>query len=145
MTINEKAPVITRDEIRIAKPISIVWDLFTNVVEWTSWNKDINRATLVGPLAVGSAIHWTTAGMDIVSTIGELIPGQRIVWSGTSNGIEGIHHWQFTAIEQGTRVQTEESWAGEPVDQQIEKMQLGLDQSLRAWLESLKREAEQEH
>lgn len=145
MTIDEKASVITRVGIQIVAPTDTVWTIFTDVARWTTWNRAIDRAALDGPIAVGSAIHWATAGMDIVSTIGELIPHRRLVWSGTSNGIVGIHHWQFTPVEGGTLVQTEESWAGEPVEQQVEAMQRGLDESLRAWLESLKLETERNY
>ena len=143
MTIDQNAPVITRDQQLIRASLQTVWHIFTNVPKWTQWNKDINQASLDGPLTVGSAVHWTTAGMNIVSTIGELIPQQRIVWSGVTQGIMGVHHWQFMAVEEGTLVQTEESWAGDPVDKQIGPMQQNLDQSLRRWLESLQQEAEQ--
>jgi uncharacterized protein YndB with AHSA1/START domain len=74
MTIELSAPVITRDREVIAAPLASVWAVFTGVDHWTNWNEAINKATLDGPLAVASAIHWTTAGMEIVSTIGELIP-----------------------------------------------------------------------
>lgn len=142
MEIDQNAPVITRDEEPIDAPLAVVWAVFTDVSRWTAWNKDIENAQLTGPFTVSAAIHWSTAGLDIVSTVGELIPQQRIVWSGTSQGILGIHHWQFTPTETGTLVQTDESWSGEPVEKQVELMQAGLDKSLRAWLESLKREAE---
>jgi hypothetical protein len=41
-------------------------------------------------------------------------------------------------------VETEESWSGELVQNQMSQMQQGLDKSLRAWLKSLKREAEKQ-
>lgn len=141
MTIDQNAPVITHDEELITVPLNIVWTVFTDINHWTNWNSDIDKAQLTGSLTVGAEIHWTTAGMDIVSTIGELIDNQRIVWSGTSQGITGIHQWQFTSTPNGTLVQTEESWSGEPVLTQTGLMQQNLDTSLRAWLESLKREA----
>lgn len=46
------------------------------------------------------------------------------------------------SVEDGVLVQTEESWNGEPVRLQVSFMQQALDQSIRSWLESLKREAE---
>ena len=72
-----------------------------------------------------------------------MIPQRRIVGSGTTQGIEGIHHWQFIPAETGTLVRTEESWAGEPVEKQTAQMQKNLDSSLRAWLEALKKAAEE--
>jgi len=39
-------------------------------------------------------------------------------------------------------VRTAESWEGDPVTAQPEALQAALDESLRAWLENLKRKAE---
>lgn len=104
MTIDQNAPVITRDEEMIAAPPDTVWAMFTDINQWTSWNSDIDKAQLTGRLTVGAGIHWTTVSMDIISTVGELLAGQRIVWSGTSQGITGIHHWHFTPTPNGTLV-----------------------------------------
>lgn len=79
---------------------------------------------------------------NITSTIGELIPEQRIVWSGPAQGIKGIHVWTFTPIQNGVLVKTEESWGGEPVKQNLEFLQQALSKSIKTWLENLKREAE---
>ncbi|MBC8153619.1 MAG: SRPBCC family protein [Bacteroidetes bacterium] len=143
MEIDPNAPVITRDEIVIAAPVGTVWDLLTNVVAWPRWNKDITNARFDSPVVVGSVFHWDTAGLaGIDSTIGEVIPQRRIAWSGPSHGIMGTHVWHFTPVAEGVLVQTEESWAGEPITRQVSVMQQALDKSIRSWLESLKREAE---
>jgi hypothetical protein len=51
MEINSAAPVITRDEILIHAPIETIWDSQTNVVDWPSWQPDVDGAELDGPLA----------------------------------------------------------------------------------------------
>jgi uncharacterized membrane protein len=142
MDIDRNAPVITRDEIVIKAPLGTVWNLFTNINAWPQWNKEIESASLQGPLDVGAVFHWSTAGMIIASTISELIPQQRIAWSGLVQGIMGIHVWRFTEVEDGVLVQTEESWDGEPVRLQVDFLQQALDKSIRSWLESLKRAVE---
>ncbi len=143
MDIDRNAPAITHDEIFIAAPPSMVWDLFTNIPGWPEWHSDISSASLEGPLTAGTVFRWSTAGLDnIASTIGEVVPEQRIAWSGPAQGIMGIHVWTFTAVQNGVLVEAEESWSGEPVLQQLEVAQQGLDQSIRSWLENLKREAE---
>ena len=143
MDIDQNAPAITRDEIFIAAPLSTVWKLFTNISRWPEWHSDISSARLDGPLAAGTVFRWSTAGLDdIASTIGDVIPEQRIAWSGPAQGIMGIHVWTFTPVQNGVLVRTEESWSGEPVLQQLEVAQQGLDQSISSWLENLKRESE---
>lgn len=143
MDINQNAPVITRDEIVVAAPIGTVWDLLTTIENWPRWNRDITNARFGLPLAAGSVFHWDAAGLaGIDSTIGEVIFQRRIAWSGPSQGVMGIHVWHFTPVAEGVLVQTEESWAGEPITRQVSVMQQALNQSIRSWLESLKREAE---
>ncbi len=143
MDIDRNAPAVTRDDILIEAPLGTVWELFTDINSWPEWHGDISRARLEGPLAAGTVFRWSTAGLDnIASTIGEVVPQQRVAWSSPAQGIMGVHVWTFTAVPNGVLVETEESWSGEPVLQQLEAAQKGLDQSIRSWLENLKREAE---
>lgn len=142
MEIEQDAPVIAHEQTMIAAPLETVWNLHTDIDNWSKWNEDIDASKLGdGALAVGKSFSWTTAGMTIVSTIGELIPHERIAWSGESSGVFGVHVWKFMKVEGGVIVQTEESWSGESVDRP-EDQQKALAASLRRWLESLKSEAE---
>jgi hypothetical protein len=94
-------------------------------------------------LTVGSVFHWESAGLQITSTVQEVDPPRRIVWSGPAQGITAIHVWEFTPTDHGVLVHTEESWDGEVVRAQTATLQQALDGSLRAWLTNLKRAAEQ--
>jgi uncharacterized protein YndB with AHSA1/START domain len=140
--IDENAPVITRDEILIDAPLSHVWGLHTDISSWSEWLPDIDSSTIEGPLEMGTVFHWETFGLSIESTIEEIEPLRRIVWSGPAQGILAIHVWMMTPSENGVIVHTEESWDGEPVRAQPEEMQQALDSSLRGWLQSLKLKAE---
>ena len=138
MEINANAPVITRDEILIKGSLTKVWNMFSNIKHWPRWNKDITDASAPPTLAVGKSFRWSTAGMNITSTIGELVPVQRIAWSGPVQGIMGIHVWSFSKVADGVLVNTAESWEGEPVLAQKLYLQHTLNKSIRFWLESLK-------
>ena len=142
MDIDENAPVITRDEILIAAPLSTVWGLHTDISSWSEWLPDIDSSTIEGPLEVGGVFHWQTSGLSIESTIREIDQPRRIVWSGLAQGIVAIHLWTMTQSENGVRVHTEESWDGEPVRAQPKELQRALDDSLRGWLQNLKHKAE---
>lgn len=143
MEINDHAPVVTRDEILVRTHIERIWSIQTDVVRWPEWQPDIERAQAEGPLAVGVTFHWRTFGMDIASTVEEIDAPGRIAWGGPSSGIVGRHVWTFASLEDAVLVRTEESWEGSPVEAQRETMQASLDRSLRTWLESLKRRAEE--
>ena len=142
MDINENAPVITRDEILIDAPLERVWGLHTDISSWSEWLPDIDASTIEGPLAVGTVFRWQTYGLSIESTIQEIDPPRRIVWSGPAQGITATHVWTMTPRVDGVVVRTEESWDGDPVRAQPKEMQQALDGSLRAWLQSLKDKAE---
>ena len=142
MDINENAPVITRDEILIDAPLERVWGLHTDISSWSEWLPDIDASTIEGPLAVGTVFRWQTYSLSIESTIQEIDPPRRIVWSGPAQGITAIHVWTMTPSVDGVVVRTEESWDGDPVRAQPKEMQQALDGSLRAWLQSLKEKAE---
>jgi hypothetical protein len=142
MEINNDAPVITRDEILINAPAGAIWRIQTDVGSWPSWQPDVDSAEAEGPLEVGSVFRWHTAGLDITSTVKEIDAPHRIVWGGPAQGVVAVHVWSLEPTENGVLVRTEESWEGEPVDAQAEALQSALDGSLRAWLENLKRAAE---
>jgi uncharacterized protein YndB with AHSA1/START domain len=142
MGIDENAPVITRDEILIDAPLSTVWGLHTDISSWSEWLPDIDSSRIEGLLEVGTVFDWQTFGLSIESTIREIEPPRRIVWSGPAQGITAIHVWTMTPSENGVRVQTEESWEGDPVRAQPEELQRALDDSLRAWLQNLKHKVE---
>ena len=82
MNIDENAPVITRNEILIDAPLESVWGLHTDISSWSEWLPDIDASTIEEPLAVGTVFRWQTYGLRIESTIQEIDPPRRIVWSG---------------------------------------------------------------
>lgn len=141
-TINLNAPVITRQEIFVAAPLSQVWELHTDIAAWPMWNPAATTTQFSGPLQVGSSFNWTSGGLNITSTILEVIPRQRLVWSGPAEGIQGIHVWTFKAVNGGVLIQTEESWEGEQVLANTAYAKQILEQSVKAWLEAIKKQAE---
>jgi uncharacterized protein YndB with AHSA1/START domain len=132
---------IPRHEVAINATLESVWRVFTEIDSWPEWNADITKATVTGPIAAGTVIHWETAGMAIPSTIGEVVPLKKIAWYGETSGILGTHVWTFSATAGGTHVRTDESWEGS-FPTQTKDLQDALDASLVRWLLLLKRRAE---
>ncbi|MER5966637.1 SRPBCC family protein [Streptomyces sp. NPDC002057] len=143
-TIDITAPVIVRLSTAVDAPLETVWRLHTDIDGWAAWNADVEQAALNGPLAPGASFTWRTHGLDITSTVSELVPGERIVWGGPAAGITGIHVWTFERTGDRVTVRTEESWSGAPVDAATEELGRALHQSLRSWLTALKSRAEAE-
>ncbi|MFJ3789619.1 SRPBCC family protein [Kitasatospora sp. NPDC090091] len=141
-TIDENAPAIVRLSTTIHAPLAVVWSLHTDIDSWAAWLPDVDRARLDGPLTPGASFRWLTHGLDITSTVLELVPGRRIVWGGPANGIDGVHVWTFEETDGAVTVRTEESWAGAPVEAQPAELEAALRASLEAWLDHLKTAAE---
>lgn len=141
LTIDETAPVIVRLSTLIDAPLERVWALHADIDAWPSWNADVDQAELDGPLLPGNSFSWKTHGLDITSTVREIVPGERLVWGGPAGGIEGVHVWTFERTGGQVRV-TEESWSGAPVDAAAAELGQALHDSLTAWLAALKARAE---
>ena len=144
MNINSNAPVISRDEILIDAALSVIWNIQTNINAWPRWRPQVPMAHIDGKLEVGSVFRWEEGGLQIESTVQEMDPPRRIVWTGPAQGINAIHIWEFAQTDRGVLVHTEESWDGEPVIAQAATLQPLLDKAIRTWLADLKRAAEEE-
>ncbi|MEU9881082.1 SRPBCC family protein [Streptomyces phaeochromogenes] len=151
-SVDEDAPVVVRLSTTVDAPLATVWALHTDIGSWADWNTDIDSVDFDGPLAPGASFRWLTHGLDITSTIREVVPGERIVWGGPAHGIEGVHVWTFEETGEQTgeaatgkrtvTVRTEESWAGAPIEERPDEMREALRQSLESWLSHLRAEAE---
>ncbi|WP_306369258.1 SRPBCC family protein [Nocardiopsis sp. CC223A] len=141
--IDLDAPVISRRSLTIAAPLRTVWNLHAAHTSWPVWHPGIDKVLGTEPaLAPGMTLHWLTQGSDIVSTVHEVVPGQRTLWSGTSFGTTGIHAWIFTPVDGGVLAQSHESWSGERVLADVAAAQRDLDAALDTWLGHLKATAE---
>ena len=142
MEINPKAPAIARHEIEIDASIDRIWQLLTDVDRWTDWHPLISEAKLDGLFKVGTSFRWKSGGSEIVSTLQEVEPQQRITWTGKVFGIQAIHVWILEPQGDGAIVRTEESFEGWIVSLLKGMMQKTLDTALQNWLALLKTKAE---
>jgi hypothetical protein len=106
------------------------------------WRSTVATASFGDALKAGAVFTWEDSGLKITSTIRQVVPNGRIVWTGPAQGIDAVHVWEFTPTATGVHVHTEESWAGDALRDQVEKLQPLLDQSLVAWLTLLKARSE---
>ena len=136
-TIDEHAPVISRQALFIPAPVETLWRLHTEIDQWPSWQSAIDTAQLRGRFEPGAEFTWSTFGMHITSNIYQVEPMRHTVWGGPSDGILGLHAWTFAPETGGVMVSTEESWSGDPVEAQAAELQVALDDSLVSWLRQL--------
>ncbi|MCC8392816.1 SRPBCC family protein [Paraburkholderia sp. MMS20-SJTR3] len=142
VSIDQAASVVSRHDIDIDAPLSTVWAVQTNISAWPTWRPTVTAAHFDGTLAVGSAFKWEEGGLKITSTIQQIVPERRLVWTGPAQGIFAVHVWEFTATGRGVHVHTEESWSGDVVRANVTTLQPMLDGALRDWLARLKQVSE---
>ncbi len=144
MEINTGAPVVVHKEILIKATPAAVWKVHTNITAWKHWQPDVSESKLQGALAVGAVFNWKSRGSKITSTIEELEPEQRIVWTGKVGGAHAIHVWTLEANGVGTILKTEESLEGFVVGLMKGGVRKKLENTLEGWLIDLKTEVEME-
>ena len=142
MQINETAPVVSSHEVIVRAPLEKVWRLLTNIDSWSNWNAAVTKAHLDGEFKTGTTFRWKSGGMTIVSTLQQIEPMTRLVWTGRAIGTQVIHVWTFAESNEGVRVSTSESFEGWLLRLMRGTMRRTLDQSLVAWLQALKKCAE---
>jgi len=142
--INTSAPVVVCKEIKIRATAEEVWRIHTNITGWKHWHPDVSESKLEGELAVGAVFNWKSRGTKITSTIRELEPNRRIVWSGKAGGASAIHAWTIEPNGEGVVLKTEESLEGMMVGLMKGGALRKLETSLEGWLIDLKNEVEME-
>jgi uncharacterized protein YndB with AHSA1/START domain len=142
MEVNRHAPLFSNKEVFIEAPPQTVWNLQTDVNNWSRWQPAITASKLECPLAVGSVFRWRSGGLNVTSTIQALKQNELIGWTGRSLSAQAKHIWRFMPQGNGTLVTTEESldgWSARLLKLLTPKF---LDKSLEAWLRNLKTQAE---
>lgn len=158
-SVDDTALVRYRTEALINAPLSTVWTLQSDVEGWPTWQKPVLDLTRndSGPLREGSQFRWATPApatpttpattLSITSTVHQVVPNECIRWSGPAVGEgltidNGVHVWDFTEVDDGTLVRTEESLTGAQVEADVPMATAALGGGLEAWLADLKTTAE---
>ncbi|TCO45339.1 SRPBCC family protein [Actinocrispum wychmicini] len=160
--IDPTAKLHHRTETFIKAPLSTVWKLHTGVEGWPSWQAAVTSMKRLdpGPLRAGSRFQWTTPApptpttpattLVITSTVQQVRHDQCIRWTGPAIGDglridRGVHVWNFTKVNGGVLVRTEESWTGQQIEADPATAIKYLAPGLDAWLADLKSAAEACH
>jgi uncharacterized protein YndB with AHSA1/START domain len=142
MDINQNAPVIAHEQIRIAADVQTVWDVLSDIEHWPSWNRAVRSVSVHGAVRAGTAFDWKAGPGTIKSRIAEVDAPNRIVWTGVTFGTRAVDAFSFEASDGGTLVREDESWEGLLARLLRSRMERTLRSSLRGGLRSLKAEAE---
>ncbi|MDQ3051626.1 MAG: SRPBCC family protein [Bacteroidota bacterium] len=138
MNINLNAPVLCRKSIAINATSVGVWEVLTDINNWPSWQKDVRKSAIKGPLIQGTAFSWKSGGININSVIHTAEPYTLFGWSGNAIGLSAVHNWKIVELNKRTEVHVEESMEGILAKLFKKAMNKKVDTSLDKWLTLLK-------
>ncbi len=139
--IDETAPVKATVQIVIQAPLAKIWDLLTDIKDWSAWQPDITAVEIKAAPALTVPFTWSTGGMTIHSTIRLFDRDRNVGWTGRAFHIHAIHIWSLSPLPDGrVLVKTRESMDGWLIDRFYSSRQ--LQESDQKWLEHLKKAAE---
>jgi uncharacterized protein YndB with AHSA1/START domain len=137
-----EASVRSKREVEIAAPREVVWEVLTGFEQWPQWNPEVKSMSLKGSVEPGTEFRWKAGPGTIVSTLEQVDPPGYIRWRGRTLSIKALHEWRFEPSNDGTHVESDESFSGLLARLFRGSLQKTLDRSTESGLEHLKRESE---
>ena len=110
--LRDKNPVMASTELIVNSSVQRVWEIITDLNNWSAWNSDIESMHVQGEIGPGTVFVWKAGGMTIESTIMEFEPETRIAWKGKTFGITAYHVWTFLDKGNQTLIYTNEKFTG---------------------------------
>lgn len=141
-SINNNAPVKCSKTITIQAAVEKVWSIMTNINNWATWQTDISKPKLNGPLKPETTFDWKTGGANIHSTLHTVEPFKRFGWTGKTFGMYAIHNWTISESNGITTVAVDESMEGFLAGLFKKSFNKNLEKGMQTWLDLLKRECE---
>ncbi|MBS1111997.1 MAG: hypothetical protein H6Q95_289 [Nitrospirae bacterium] len=92
--------MLISESIVINAPLKKVWHTFTDLTCWKKWSTVVsNVSSETERLTEGKSFKFCirpfTFPLNIEPVVEEMVPGQRIVWSGSRHGITARHEFLF--------------------------------------------------
>ncbi len=90
----------------VEMPVERMWEIFTDVPGWSSWNPCIWRSRMRGgELREGATLVWAfnpirrryLYKMPATAEIVEVLPAERVTWEVKAPGFHALHSYKFEA------------------------------------------------
>ncbi len=134
----------------IHAPIEVVWQTFVDVACWQDWNEVIENRTAAqqSALAEGNRLQFCIRPfafpIGFEPEIQEIVPQERVVWTGGRYWIHARHEFIFENLNGAVKVTSREVFEGLPLifagflfpEKRIHKMVVALLDDLKGAAES---------
>jgi hypothetical protein len=135
----DESPVFARNELFLPAAPEAVWGWLLRAERWPEYYGNAKDIVVEGgpDLALGTKFRWTTFGVRAHTVIEELVPFERLSWSGRGFGGTAYHGWVIAAAPGGCHVITEETQQGALVSLARAFLRRGLLTWHQRWLDGL--------
>jgi hypothetical protein len=127
-----------------AATVEQIWPWLVRATRWHEHYGNCKRLTIDGgaaELSRGTRFRWWTSGVPVTTVVDDLVPNERLAWTGTGLGARGYHAWVLEPTKTGTRLVTEECQRGASVWVLRGFLRRALHVHHQRWLEGLARVA----
>ena len=112
--------MLIEESVLINADLRKIWETFTDLTGWPAWNTvALEAASDSGRLEEGGTFVFTLGTLavpiKIEPRIKELVPCERVVWSGALFGISSNHEFLFQQAANGVLVTSRETFRGLPL------------------------------
>jgi hypothetical protein len=112
--------MVIEESILVSADPDKVWKIFTDLTCWAGWNTVTTRAACrTGRLEEGIRFTFSIRPFSVPITVKpkivEIVPGEKVVWSGSKFGIFSRHEFLFQQVANGVLVTSRETFRGVPI------------------------------
>ncbi|MFO7859783.1 MAG: SRPBCC family protein, partial [Desulfosalsimonas sp.] len=110
--------MIIRETITIHAPMEIVWDVFSQVENWSEWNPICRQCRYEAGdrLAPGTCLSFELRPLffpiRIAPEVKEYEKGRQVTWIGKKWGIFSRHTFYFKPVGHGVKIESIETFSG---------------------------------
>jgi uncharacterized protein YndB with AHSA1/START domain len=143
----DRADLFAHNDVKINAPCGLVWRNLVSAGRWPRWYPNaadvaVSGGGKDGTLRLGSRFSWRTFGLDVKSEVVELVPAQRLAWTGKTSDIDAYHTWYLADDGGGCQVVTEEAANGAGARALVAKDPGAMHRGHDLWLATLKKVSE---
>ena len=112
--------MLIEEAVLIRANIETVWKTFTDLACWKDWNSTAcDAASTSGRIEEGERIRFClrpfAVPVHLDPVVDEVVPHERVVWSGSKFGISSRHEFLFQRASNGILVTSREEFRGLPL------------------------------
>jgi uncharacterized membrane protein len=105
--------------ITIDADIDTVWNIFTDLTCWKEWSTILGDSSSVHDILTEGkrfkfCIRPFALPVDVEPVVEEVVPGKRIIWSGSKYGIQARHEFIFSQTENSVILTSREIFQAGP-------------------------------